>query len=224
MGKGEILMVGVMLVWLVSAACVMAFFSPTVLEEISLPETEIEGKGSVVITSANASANESEKTGIPKWWHWSEEEWEKFKAYANQTEVIWVYDNYGKKIGGAVRVAGEPLCKEYGTEFEFYKIAPGYKGGPSPVWYLETKRKGNCGIVPKICHMLFKVKGEEVIEESARNVDYNPDPRYLGDGHHWVKWTDKNGSEWIIDYNNVWPKEWWYQKYNWTVEWSQYEL
>jgi len=215
-----------LLISLAFATYVVAQTYPPV-NEVSVSETEtgISEEGPPAIVATNVSANESE---IPAWWYWSEEDWEKFKEYANETEVEWVYnETTGEKIGGIVTVAGELLYNVSTTmsDLTYEEIAPGYKDGPSPVWYLEEgERKGNCAIVPRICHMLFEVKGEKVREAGARNIDYNPDPHYVGDGHGWVEWTDSEGNQWVIDYNTVWPRDKWFQTYNWTIGYREVPL
>ena len=192
------------------------FNAPTVDEgvsELEILETGAGAGGEAAVIPAVIETNESEeieiedRSGIPEWWHWSKEDWEKFQWYANETEVIWTYnETTGEKVSGKVMVAGEPLFKEFGSEPDKYKIAPGYKDGPSPVWYLETKRKGNCAIVSKICYLLFRTKGETVKLANGKNIDN-------GKGHGWVEWTDNNGQEWAINYNLVRTVEQQHAKY-----------
>ena len=223
MRRKVLLLVLVLAGLIVAGVAYAQFYAPTV--EKVLTETPLtEGAGGTAATTAvNVSSNESEENdGIPKWWHWSEQDWEKFQWYANKTEVIWIYnETTGEKVRGTVIVAGEPLCKEPSDDGNV--IAPTFKGGPSPVWYLSGERKGTCVVVPRVCWMLLKVKGEEkVIRVGAIGINYNPE--YFGLYHTWVEWTDSEGKQWVIDYNNVWQRDEWYRTYDWTVGWDQFPI
>ena len=73
------------------------FYIPTVSDKISTPfeaGTGAGGAGGEAATVVvNISANESEENnGVPKWWYWSEGDWQKFQWHANETEVIWTYN------------------------------------------------------------------------------------------------------------------------------------
>lgn len=204
--------------------------------EVSTSETEtgITGGGTAVIAAnktdepewwywnpavaANISTNK--KYGIPEWWYWSKEDFEKMQWYANQTEIVIRYD--WSLVGtnepvGEIIVAGEPLYKGYA-----------YEGCPncflseniSPVTYLEGERKGHCHTVPAVYFYLRKAEGENVKFVGADNIDYSPG---VGGYHYWTEWTDSEDKEWVGNFGFVMPKEYWYQKYNWTVDWAQFD-
>jgi len=166
---------------------------------------------------------ENEKYGIPKWWCWKRIYWPKFQEYANETDIIWEYDKTGKKIGGKVMVADEPLMKEYSSGLgEDTDEENGFYGfcSISPVKYLEGERKGNCGGVSIIFYCLFSVKGEDVVLTSAQTI--NSKTGVLGLGHAWVEWTDSENNQWVIDNNRVIPLNEWYQG-DWTHSWVQWK-
>lgn len=212
MGR-KVLLFGLVLAGLFVAGVVYAqFYAPTVEVSTETPLTEGAGGGTAAII---AGVNESE---VPEWWHWSEEDWQKFQWYANQTEIKWTYSSEGEKIGGKVIVAGEPLFKEY-DKYSNYGLTKDL----SPVGYLSDERKGNCVNVPRITYYLFRAKGEELVKlTKAKNINYSTDSEYVGLQHSWVEWTDNENSKWIINYNTVVSLQQWYKEYNWTVNWEQY--
>jgi len=192
---------------------------PPAVNEGSTPEPEFGTPGLPV------GRNTATEDGIPHWWCWSKEGWPKFQWYANETEVIWEYnETTGEKMSGEVMVAGEPLFKVYSSGFlgdrdeenAFYGF-----GSISPVKYLEGERKGNCGGVSIICYCLFTTQGETVLLTSAQTV--NNETGEPGLSHTWVEWTDSDNSQWVIDSGNVIPLENWYQSSDWTHSWVQWK-
>lgn len=206
----------VLLITLISWVMALESEVPVVNESLT-PESEF-GTGCPVV-----GRNVTTENGIPHWWCWPKEDWLRFHWYVNATEVIWEYDEQDEKIGGEVRVDGEPLTKAYSSglpeerdeETAFYGF-----NSISPIQYLEGERKGNCGGVSIICYCLFTLKDEKVMLTSAQTVDSAGVP---GLSHAWVEWTDSDGKKWVINFNNVIPLDEWYQNSDWTISWVQWK-
>ena len=192
------------------------FDAPTV-EKVSTEEIPLtEGAGGGAEAIPVVIGNESEEAdGTPEWWYWSREDFEKLQRYANQTEIQWSKDDTGMTYGKIV-VTGEPLYKGYAC-----KNCPNYMPDEnmSPVAYLDGERRGHCFTVPVIYYYLQRIEGENVKFTGAANIDYNLDME--GGVHFWIEWTDSEDNEWVANFDKVMPKDYWYQKYNWTVNWKQ---
>ena len=201
--RKEILFV-VVLASLLFAAYVVAqtFYAPTV--EVSTETPLAEGAGGTIIVPAVMTNESEEDNGIPEWWHWSKEDWQKFQRYANETEVIWTYNEQGEKIGGKVIVAGEPL---WSREHKYVGLGL-YDYGP--VKYLDGNRTGICGEVRAVCYRLFKARGENVRIARARNNN-------TGKLHDWTE-IEVDGEWYVINYDQVIPLGQWTSIHNYYKE------
>lgn len=219
MGRKVLLLALVLAGLIVAGVAYAQFYAPTV-EEV-LTETPLtEGAGGIGGTIPAVMTNESEENnGIPEWLRWSTEEFEKLQKYINETEIEikWTYNANGEKIRGEVIVDGKQL---HNGLFRVEERDIAREHANSAYKYFTGERKGHCRIAAEATYKLFKLwmKDKNVRLVSADNIDYNLD--YPNGHHYWVEWTDDEG-EWVSDYGIVWPKEYWYQRYNWTVNWRQ---
>ena len=205
--RKEILFV-VVLASLLFATYVVAQFDFPMVDKV-LTETPLtEGAGEIGGTiPAVIETNESEEPEIREsevgkfWREWEIYDKDRFQYYVDRIEIEWYKaPNAICPPGricpsGRILVDGKPLWNGRWDNKKNMSL--------NPLDFFENKsRKGNCGITSEVIYELLEVKGEDVREMGAKNINN-------GNGHAWIEYTDSKGNQWVINFNNVWSKKDW---------------
>jgi len=126
---------------------------------------------------------------------------------AERSEIRWETTPEGEKFG-VFYVDSERVFKEYGTAYEGWGIQPSY--------YFTHGRKGSCANSAHANLPILRLMGYKAKMIGGRvPVDGEES------GHEWNE-VYIDGTVYVVNFNNVYPREGFYEKTGWTIHSSDY--
>jgi hypothetical protein len=118
--------------------------------------------------------------------------------YLKKMEIKWEPDGNHAKVF----VDGKPIWSDYQSI-----------DGINPSFYFTNGRYGTCYESPLTDFVMLKLVGENPKLISGVDSDGKYNSAFKGDRHEWIEFA-KDGKDFVMDYNNILPKEEFY-KINW---------